>query len=140
LIGEAPALIVGILGRSASPGELDPQAVKDGQDVLIQDVAWVGEGDGPGDAVSQASGVDGFELLDRPLRVLGAGGLVVAGVVADLESVTVELGDLVPGHVVALVRREAEPLGNKEGRPKAVLVQQRGRTRPGRRAGAAEAK
>src|SRR5205807_5060958 len=106
LVGEAPALVVGILGGSASPGELDPQAVKDGQDVPIQDVAGVGEGDGPGDAVSQAPGVDGFELLGCPLRILGAGGLVVAGVVADLEAVTVEPGDLVPGHVVALVGRE----------------------------------
>jgi hypothetical protein len=66
--------------------------MKDEQDVLIQSVAEVSEGNGPGDAVSQAPGVDGFELLDGPLRILGAGGLVVAGMVADLETVTVKLG------------------------------------------------
>ena len=112
--------------------------MKDGQDVPIQDVAGVGEADGPGDAVSQAPGVDGFELLGCPLRVLGAGGLVVAGVVADLESIPVELGDLVPGHVVALVRREVEPLGDEEGRAEAVLLEQRGRDRHVRPAGVVE--
>jgi hypothetical protein len=66
--------------------------------------------------VSQAPGVDGFELLDGPLRVLGAGGLVVAGVVADLEAVTVELGDVVPGHVVALVRPGVEPSVDERSR------------------------
>jgi hypothetical protein len=30
LVGESPPLVVGILGRSASPRELDPQFVKDG--------------------------------------------------------------------------------------------------------------
>ncbi len=138
LIGEAPALVVGILGRSASPGELDPQFVKDRQDILIQDVAGIGEADGPRDAVSQALGVDGFELLDRPLRVLGARGLVVAGVVADLEAVTVKLGDLVPGHVVAFVRREVEAFGDEEGRAEAVFLEQRGRDRHVRLAGVVE--
>ena len=51
---------------------------------------------------------------------------MVAGVVADLEAVAVEAGDLVPGHVVALVRREIEPLGDEEGRAEAVLLEQWG--------------
>ena len=53
-------------------------------------------------------------------------GLVVAGVVADLEAVAVESGDLVPGHVVALVGRDVEALGDEERRAEAVLLEQRG--------------
>ena len=123
---------------SASPGELDPQSVQDGQDVLIQGVAGVGEADGPGDAVSQAPGVDGFESARWSLSGPLLGGFVVAGVVADLEAVAVELGDLVPGHVVALVRREVEPLADEEGRAEAVLLEQRGRDRHVRLAGVVE--
>ena len=63
---------------------------------------------------------------------------MVAGVVADLEAVTVELGDVVPGHVVAFVRRKVKPLGDEEGRAKAVLLEQRGGDRHVRLAGVVE--
>jgi hypothetical protein len=63
---------------------------------------------------------------------------VVAGVVADLEAVAVEPGDVIPGHVVALVGREVEALGDEEGRAEAVLLQQRGRDRHVRPAGVVE--
>ena len=56
LVGESSAFVVGIFGRSASPGELDPCAAKDGQDVLIQDVAGVGEGDWAGECRGPGSG------------------------------------------------------------------------------------
>src|SRR5262245_620784 len=45
--------------------------------------------------------------------------------VADLEAVFVELGDLVPGHVVLLVGREVPPLGDEERGPELVLLQKR---------------
>jgi hypothetical protein len=63
---------------------------------------------------------------------------VVAGVVADLEAVTMELGNVVPGHVVAFVRREVEPLGDEEGRAEAVLLEQRGGDRHVRPTGVVE--
>ena len=66
-----------------------------------------------------------FDLLDVPVQILVRGGSVVAGVVADFEAVTVELGDFVPGHVVALVRRKVEPLGDEKRRTEAVLLEQR---------------
>src|SRR5262249_4835785 len=60
---------------------------------------------------------------------------VVASVVADLEAVFVELGDLIPGHVVALVGREVEPFGDEEGRAELVFLEQWGRNRRVRLAG-----
>src|SRR5262249_44584757 len=59
------------------------------------------------------------QLLDR----LVGDRLVIAGVVADLETVLVKLGDLLPTHVVAFVRLEVEPLGDEESRREAVLLQ-----------------
>jgi hypothetical protein len=46
--------------------------------------------------------------------------------IADLKAVTVQTGDFVPGHVVALVRWEVEPLRDEERRTKAILLEQGG--------------
>jgi hypothetical protein len=50
---------------------------------------------------------------------------VIAGVVADLETVPVQLTDLIPGEVVRLVRPEAETLGDEKRRAEAVLLELR---------------
>jgi hypothetical protein len=50
---------------------------------------------------------------------------VVAGVIADLKAIAVELGDLLPGEVVRFVGTEAEAFGNEERRAKPVLFEER---------------
>jgi hypothetical protein len=69
--------------------------------------------------------VDGLHL-HLQLREIGLRHAhVIAGVVADLEAVPVQLTDLIPGEVVLLVRPEGEPLGDEERRAEPVLLEQR---------------
>ena len=80
---------------------------------------------GVGNAVRGALRVDRVHLLLQPRQVGLLTRHVVARVVADLEAVPVQLGDLFPGEVVLLVGPEREPLGDEERRAEAVLLQQR---------------
>ena len=50
---------------------------------------------------------------------------MIARVITDLETIVVELGDLLPCHVIAFVRGEVEALGDEERRSEAVLLQER---------------
>ena len=69
-------------------------------------VAGIGKAHRFRDAVLLAAGVDRFELLSQfGQRFLGDAH-VIARVIADLEAVVVQFGDLLPTEVVALVRRK----------------------------------
>ena len=80
-------------------------------------------------AVVEAALRDGSHLLGEPVDVACPHDHVVAGVVPDLEAVGVQLGDLLPRHVVPLVRGEVEPLGHEERGPEAVFPEDRAHDR-----------
>jgi hypothetical protein len=121
IVGDAAAFLVGVFWGSPAPGEPDLAMTMQGHYVLVQGVAGIVERDGPGNLVSHAPAVDGVELFDALLRVPCTRGFVFAGVITDLESIAVELGDLVPGHEVAIVGRQVEALGDE---PRSSICQQ----------------
>ncbi len=51
-------------------------------------------------------------------------GEMVAGMVADFETIAVEFGDLFPGHVIRLVGAERDPFGDEEWGAKAEGFEQ----------------
>src|SRR4051794_36141441 len=89
LISKSSSPIIGELGRSTAAGEFDPTVTQERQHVPVQRVARIGKRDRPRDAVLLAPSIDRLDLFPRAPRIFGAGGLVVAGVVADLEAILV---------------------------------------------------
>lgn len=73
--------------------------------------------------------VDVGEFLPQAAEKVGANAHMTAGVVAHLEAVPVQLGDLSPSHVIGLVGQEAKTLGDEEGPPKPSSLSS-GRTLP----------
>lgn len=69
--------------------------------------------------------VDVGEFLPQSAEKVGADAHMTAGVIAHLEAVPVQLGDLSPSHVIGLVGQEAKTLGDKEGPPEAQFFEQR---------------
>ena len=74
--------------------------------------------------------VDGFklffELSELPLQLRWLAWIqthVIACMVSDLEAVAMQLCDLVPGHIVLLVRLEVKSFSDEESRTKLVLQQ-----------------
>ena len=124
LVREPLAILIGKLRTAAAPGEADAQVLKDGQSGLGQGVAGIGEAGRNRDPVFLATLVDPTHLGGQVAHGLVRDAKVIAGVVADLEAVLVELGDFLPGHVVAPVGRKIEAFRNKEGRPKTVLLEE----------------
>ena len=76
-----------------------------------------------------AAGRDGFQLFGEPRDVLLRDAEMVAGVVADLEAVAVQLRDLLPREVVALVGAEREALGDEKRGAETQSLEQRPRDR-----------
>jgi len=69
--------------------------------------------------------INDIDLFFQARDSLFGDGHVIAGVVADFESVLVELRDLFPGEVIGFVGGESEPFGNKEGGVEAVFLEDR---------------
>jgi hypothetical protein len=138
LEGEAAPFLVGVLRQPPAPGELYPQVVQDGQRPHVDPVAGVSEAGRHRDAMLTAANADAADLPRQVAEGVFRDGPVVEGVVADLEAVPVELGDLLPGHVVPLVVAEVKPLGDEEGRAEAQPLQQRPRHREMRLRGIVE--
>ncbi len=124
-IREAPAFLVRELGRSATPGKFEPERFENWQRARLDAVARKGEHRRSRQSEFDATVVDRLDLFFQSREVLLVDRHVVAGVVADLEAVPVEMGDLLPGHVVLLVALEIESFGDEERRPEVVLQQNR---------------
>jgi hypothetical protein len=88
-------------------------------------VAGVGETDRGRDAVLPAPLLDGSHLGRQVVHRLGIDTHVVAGVVADLEPVFVQSGDLVRGHVHGLVGCKVPAFGDEKRRPDSVRLEGR---------------
>src|SRR5262249_42223656 len=95
------------------------------QRVALDSVAWIRKTNGDGDAVFLALDVDPAKLSGQVADIVAGYTDVIASVVANLEAVRVQLGDLFPGHVVSLVDREVEALRDEERRSESVLLEQR---------------
>ena len=124
-VGHAPARFVGELRLGAATGPTEPHLLKQRNRPGMDRITRVGEANGLGNAMPQAQLVDMGEFLTQAAEQVGSDAHVAAGVVADLEAIPVQLGDLLPGHVVSLVGQEAEALGDEEGPPEAQVLEQR---------------
>src|SRR5205823_11948497 len=89
LKGEAASFLVRALGRAAATGELDAQVTKNRQRSLVDPVPRIRETHGSRDAMLTAAIVDGADLGGQIAQGCFRDGLVVAGVIADLETVSV---------------------------------------------------
>lgn len=123
LVSKAAALLVRKLGCAAPAGELEAERFQDRQCARIDAVAREGKHRRPWQAELGTAVVDRLDLFLQSTQILVRDGHVIAGVVADLEAVPVQMGDLFPGHVVQLVGLKIEALGNEEGRAEVVLEQ-----------------
>src|SRR4029077_1367316 len=94
--------------------ERDAVVLQRRQRVLCKGVAGVGEARRLRDAVLLALRADAAKLSRQVCERLLRHALVIKRVVADLETVLVKLRDLVPRHVVLLVRRKVEACGDEE--------------------------
>jgi hypothetical protein len=68
---------------------------------------------------------DDLELFSQPADIFRGNAEVIARVVANLESVAVQVSDLIPSQVVALVGREGEAFGDEKRRAEPVPLQHR---------------
>src|ERR1051326_2439377 len=105
-VSEAASPIVGMLRRAATPREADAECFQNRQRARYDGVAWISETDGPGNAVLGAARVDSFDLFTQLSQRSLRNAEMIAGVVADLESLLVQLPDLFPCHVILLVGAE----------------------------------
>jgi hypothetical protein len=69
--------------------------------------------------------VHDFDLFTEARDVLFGDAHVIARMVADFETVGVQLRDLFPGHVIGFVRRKTEAFSDEEGGAEAVLFEER---------------
>ncbi len=116
---------VGHLGFAAASGEADARLRQHRQRGDIELVAGPGEAHRRRDPMLATPGRDDFELFRESADILRGNGEVVARVIADFKAVPMQLGDLLPRHVVALVGREREALGDEERGTETVLFQHR---------------
>src|SRR5688572_31043536 len=108
LVGEAVTFVVGVLRSAAPPRPAESKLREPRNRVRIDGVARIREGGRRRDAVRRALRVDRVDLRLDPWQVGLGQAHVVSGVIADLEPITVQLGDLLPREVVLLVRAERE--------------------------------
>ena len=80
----------------------------------MDDVARIGETDRAGNAVFEALRVDRLELPGQLVQIADVHRHVVARVIADLEAVPVQFGDLLPGHVILFVRPKGKTFGDEK--------------------------
>src|SRR5436309_891073 len=125
LKGEAASFLVGKFWAAAATGELDPEIFQNGESILANGIARVGETDRDWDGVRLAPFVERTDLFGDVKGGLVCYPLVVPRVIANLEPILVQLGDLVPRHVVPLVGGHIEPFGDEECRPELKLLEQR---------------
>ena len=97
-----------------APREDDAVVLQHRQRALGESVAGVGEARRLGDAVLPALHADAAQLSRQVCERLLRHAHVITRVVADLEAVLVKLRDLVPRHVVFLVRCKVESFGDEE--------------------------
>src|SRR5258708_31224348 len=112
LKGEAASFLVGKFWAPAATGELDPEVLENGEGILGYGIARVGETDRGWDAVRLAPFVERPDLFGEVPDGLVCDPHVVPRVVANLEAVLVQPGDLVPRHVVPLADGHLEPFGD----------------------------
>src|SRR5262249_4813764 len=106
LVGEATAVLVGVLGRATPARESNAQSLEDREGTLVNGIAGVGKADRLGNAVLLEAGIEGAHLGGQITDGLVGYRQMVARVVADLETVLVQLGDFRPAQVVLLVGGE----------------------------------
>src|SRR5579872_1718669 len=94
LVGEAAPLLVGKLRRASAAGEANSQRSQNRQRAGIDAVSGIGKAGRPRQTVLLAAGVDGLDLFLELRQVLPGDRKMIAGVVADLEAVAVQVGDL----------------------------------------------
>jgi hypothetical protein len=123
-IREAVSFFVWVLGRAAATGEPESKVRQHRDGGRVDRVTGIGEGCRRRNTVRGALRVDRLHLLVQFRKILLRQAHVIAGMVADLETVLVQLRDLLPREVLLFVRPEREPFGNEERRAKAVLLQQ----------------
>ena len=124
-VGHASARFVGELRLGTPAGPAETHLLKQRNRPGMDRITRVGEADRLGNAVLQAELVDVGQFLPQAAKHVGADAHMAAGVVAHLEAIPVQLGDLRPGHVVGLVGQEAEALGDEEARPETQFLEQR---------------
>ena len=125
LVRETVAFVVRVLRCTATAREPESQLREHRDGVRIDGVARIRERGRRRDAVRGALSVDRLDLLLDSGQIGLGQAHVVPRVIANLEPITVEFGDLLPREVVVLVRPEGESFGDEEGRAKPVFFQQR---------------
>src|SRR2546425_1161686 len=111
--------------RATAPGEANAQPLQNRKRVQVDRIARIGETGRAGNAVFEALRVNRLELLGQLVQITGSHAHVVARVIADLEPVAVQFGNLLPGHVILFVRPKRKTFGDEKGGGESVLLQQR---------------
>src|SRR5436309_8085358 len=120
----APAFIRAFR-RAAAPGESNAQPLQNRKGVQVDRIARIGETGWARNAVFEAVRVNRLELPGQLVQITGIHAHVVARVIADLEPVAVQFGNLLPGHVILFVRPKGKTFGDEKGGGESVLLQQR---------------
>ena len=88
-------------------------------------ISRVAKRGGGWDAMFAALIINGGDLLGELFHRLVGHSQMIASMVANLETVLVQFGYLLPRHVVLFVLLEIEPLGNIKGSSKPVFLEDR---------------
>ena len=124
-VGHTSAGLVGELRLSAPASPAESHLLKQWNRPGMDRIPWVSKAPRLRNTMPHALLVDVGEFLPQSAEKVGANAHMTAGVVADLEAIPVQLGDLSPSHVIGLVGQEAKALGDEEGRPEAQVLEQR---------------
>ena len=125
LVSESASPFVWVFGRAAAPGETNAQPLQNRQGARMNRVARIGETARARNALLDTARVDGLDLLSQFVEIAGIDGQVVARVIADLEAVAVQFGNLLPGHVILFVRAEGKAFRDEKGGRETIFLQQR---------------
>ena len=123
LESESASPFVRVFGRAAAPGETDAQPPQNRKRVGVYCIARISETDRARNALLEAPRADGLDLLRQLVEVASIDGQVVACVIADLEPVAVQFGDLRPGHVILFVRGKGKAFRDEKSGRESVFLQ-----------------
>jgi len=125
LVSESASPFVRMLGRAAAPRETNAQPLQNRKRARMDRIARIGETGRPRNALLGTARVDGLDLLRQFVEIAGIDGQVVARVIANLEPVAVQFGNLLPRHVLPFVRSEGKTFRDEKGGRETIFLQQR---------------
>jgi hypothetical protein len=123
LVSETAAPIVRMFRRAAPAGEAEAEFFENRERAWDDGIARIGETDRARDTIFGAADIDRFDLLAQLGERAWRHAQVIAGVVANFETILVQLPDLIPGHVILLIGAERKSFGDEKRGAKAVSLE-----------------